>query len=259
MAGVCLYVNDSLSPRSHEACRRIIATLGVDTPMEALDEGRFEDDFPEMSIYVGKKKDGRVYNVRIYDMRRSRMKREITAKSGVLRAAENGRDLVVDLFDVRIDPFSEDVRGPGYLGRSTVTVYDALRQRAYRRTEKDMAIWELVDGIAGSPERSPWMTSQDVARKRMRYAVEMSKRLCLAASCVTFALLGIPLGVRAHRRESSAGVAISLLLVFNFYLFVIVAEALSGRPETRPDLIVWLPVLLSILLGMLLVRKTNHG
>jgi lipopolysaccharide export system permease protein len=87
--------------------------------------------------------------------------------------------------------------------------------------------------------------------------VEANKRLALALSCFAFTLLGIPLGMRSKRKESSVGVAISLLLVFLFYLFIIVANSLVGRPELRPDMIVWIPVILAEIIGFGLVRRLN--
>ena len=70
-------------------------------------------------------------------------------------------------------------------------------------------------------------------------------------------LLGIPLGIKAHRKESSIGIAMSLFLVFNFYLFIIIGESLAARPETYPHLVVWAPVLVSLTLGLFIMRRAN--
>jgi lipopolysaccharide export system permease protein len=81
--------------------------------------------------------------------------------------------------------------------------------------------------------------------------------LALSVSCFAFTLLGIPLGVRSRRKESSIGVLISLVLVFFFYFFIIVADALIGHPEFRPDLIIWIPVLLAEIVGAIMIRRLN--
>jgi lipopolysaccharide export system permease protein len=91
----------------------------------------------------------------------------------------------------------------------------------------------------------------------MVFAVELNKRIVLAVACFAFVLLGVPLGVTAHRKESSVGLGISLFLVFNFYLFVIIAESLARKPEFRPDLIIWIPVLIAVTLGSYLIERTN--
>jgi lipopolysaccharide export system permease protein len=87
--------------------------------------------------------------------------------------------------------------------------------------------------------------------------VELNKRLVLALSSFAFVWLGIPLGTRAHRKESSIGIGISLLLVTVFYLFVITGESLAKYPGAFPYVIVWIPVLTSLGLGAYLIGKSN--
>jgi len=79
----------------------------------------------------------------------------------------------------------------------------------------------------------------------------------LSGAAYVFVLLGVPLGVKAHRKESSVGVALALFLIFVFYLFVILAETLVKHPEFRPDLIIWVPVLICIELGIYLLKRFN--
>jgi len=257
LAVLCLYINNELWPRSHHACRGLIASLGVMSPVEMLDEGRFIDDFPGLTVYIGRKKDDRIHNVRIYDVRDPALKREIYAKSGVIRTGRRGRDLVIDLYDARVDPFSAETPGAGYFSSSTVTVRNALYHRGYRKREKDMTMTELIEGMRHPSNLFPALGRKDLERQRMSFAVELNKRLCLSISCLAFIFLGIPLGAAAHRKESSAGVGISIFLVLNFYLFIIIAESLAKHPEVRPDLITWLPVVISLGLGSYLVRRVN--
>ena len=70
-------------------------------------------------------------------------------------------------------------------------------------------------------------------------------------------VIGIPLGLRSRRRESTVGVAISLGLVFVFYLFIVLADALVNRPALRPDLIIWIPVLVGEAAGFYLLWRNN--
>jgi len=101
------------------------------------------------------------------------------------------------------------------------------------------------------------LSADDVAKKKTLLAVEFHKRLALSFACFSFVLLGVPLGIKGHRKESSIGVAVSLFLVFNFYAFIIVAESMAKYPAVRPDLIVWMPVIISMVLGTVLMRRVN--
>lgn len=255
--GMCLHINNDLAPASHFARRSIAAEIGAMSPLEILDEGRFIQDFPGLTVYIGRKRGAQLQNVRIYDLRTPGIKREIRAESGTMRVAANGEDVIVDLRDVRVDPFSDEHPGAAFCERLPVRIENALRKKVYVKRTKDMNFGELVEGMRHTRSLFPNLEEEHVGRRRMGLAVELNKRLALSFSCLAFVLLGIPLGIRAHRKESSIGVALGLFVVFNFYLFIVVAESLKGRPALYPYLIVWIPVAVSMGLGARLLSRAN--
>ena len=46
---VCIYVNAFAAPNSHFARRRLLMNIGVDEPLELIEEGRWVRDFPAWS------------------------------------------------------------------------------------------------------------------------------------------------------------------------------------------------------------------
>jgi lipopolysaccharide export system permease protein len=250
---LCLYINTELAPASHYARRRLSASLVAGKPLALFEEGRFIRDFEGLIVYVGRKKGNRVKNVRIYELGETR--REIQAESGVVSVATNGTDLNIDLFDVRIDPFHPDRPGAAYCVKWSTSITNALSARSYRKRVEDMNAMELVNGIRHVETQFPSLDLEDLHKQRTAVKVELNKRIALSAACFAFVIIGIPLGITAHRKESSIGVGISLFLVFNFYLFVVVAESLAECPQTVPELIVWLPVLLFGGLGYYLIER----
>lgn len=96
---------------------------------------------------------------------------------------------------------------------------------------------------------------EDQVVYRMSLLVEASTRLALSFACYAFVILGVALGIKIHRRESTIGIAVALLLVFFFYFFIIIADSLVAYPQFQPHLIVWIPFIISEVLGFYLIQR----
>jgi lipopolysaccharide export system permease protein len=256
----CVYINNWVVPYAHCSQYTAMTRLKTESPLKLLEEGRFIQDFEGYTVYIGKKKGNQLKDIRIYETRKEGINREVRAKTGLVKIATNDQaeaEMIIDLFDVKVNPFTEDKPWPAFLGQYSVKIGNLGHKREYRKKEDDLFLGELIASIRDPVRVFSQLKGKDMTVPSMILAVQLNKRFVLAISCLAFVLLGVPLGIKAHRKESSIGVAISLFLVFNFYLFIVIAETLDRRPETRPDLIIWVPVLICIELGIYLLRRLN--
>lgn len=261
MASVCFYLNATLIPTSYHARRVALRQLGIESPLQLIEEGRPIRDFPGITFYVGAKHGQNIEDVLIYQMQRGSPARTIRAKTGTVSPTADKTGLLIDLYDVRIDPFYDDRPGPGTashfpyvidLSRLTGTDKEGTVKR-----KSDMTLLELIDARERINQLYPGLDVKARTIMDTALQVEFHKRIVLALACFAFVLLGAPLATKTHRQETTIGIGISLGLIFAFYLFIIAAETLIKYPWTQPHLIVWIPALVSIGLGLILIKRCD--
>ena len=265
LSAVCLFINAEIAPRSHYLRYKMLRELGEVDPLALLEEGRFTSDFPGVKIYVGKKSGARLEDIVIFQFAETGARAEVRAQSGRV-ACDLGRQVMdIVLEQVRLTEY--DKNAPDDLAKARTLTAESypvsldlrklLKKGKFNKKPASLSLGELVRAIRAVRQTFPDLQEKGVPRMRIKLAVEANKRLALALSCFSFALLGIPLGIRAHRKESSVGIGLSLALLFVYYLFIIVADSLLDRPAWRPDLIPWIPVLGGQMLGGFLLYRNR--
>ena len=84
---------------------------------------------------------------------------------------------------------------------------------------------------------------------------ELAQRYTVPMASLIFAMIGVPLGMQPNRRSSSAGFALSVIIIFIYYAGMVMATAFGRGGALPPMLAVWLPNIISGAVGLYLVRK----
>jgi lipopolysaccharide export system permease protein len=83
-------------------------------------------------------------------------------------------------------------------------------------------------------------------------SIELNKKLTIPLSCLVFALIGLPLGIRAHRSVRARGFTIGLALVLIYYLLRLSGEALVETGRLSPVVGTWTPNGIFAIAGIIL-------
>lgn len=261
---ICFAFAGYISPNGAYANKQI-QKMGNINPIDLLEEGAFIHDIPGIQISVDRKKGSQVEGVLAYELDGSKIKHCVRAQTGELHYDEETQQLLIDLYNVRIETpdrdNSLDLAGERYITAEhyplKLDVKEMMKKSSVRRKTKNMTISHLV-ALRNMLEENLQGLGDALAVERMKIDMEISKRFATALSCLTFALIAIPLGTQHHRKESTASIGLSLLVILVFYGFQILADALRGHPSARPDLIIWIPVLAGQVYGLArLMKRTN--
>ena len=95
--------------------------------------------------------------------------------------------------------------------------------------------------------------------KRLKYTLQINKRITYSLACLAFAAIGIPLGISVHRGEKAIGFAVSLPLFLAYYVADSMIRQLHKKPDLHPEILQWLPNIILIALGLWLFRRIYRG
>jgi len=85
------------------------------------------------------------------------------------------------------------------------------------------------------------------------YEREIHRRYASSFACLAFAFIGIPLGVKARRKDTSSGLILSLLIGVAYFF----CGMIGGKSHTGVQLAAWGPNVVSVLLGLVLLRRAR--
>lgn len=278
LCGVCAWVNLELGPRSRVAYKDLLTRMRVQMAGSILQEGRFVKDIPNCIIYVGKNDGRNLTDVKVYWLENgTNITLWMRAPRGAYEFNPTNGHLALQLFDSTSVALMGGQWHPGGTGEWTYETNVTLAANSPESISiSDMTFGQLRQELRNLERRlnfappSPRMSPEQL-REQLRLVrqqkedlalpvlVQMHWRVSFAFACFGFTLVGIPLGIRLHRRETNVGVAIALGLVLVYYSFILMGQSLAARPEWMPQIIVWLPNFLFQIVGAVLLWRANKG
>jgi lipopolysaccharide export system permease protein len=87
------------------------------------------------------------------------------------------------------------------------------------------------------------------------YTVEVHKKYAIPASCIIFAIIGVPLGALAKRSGVGAGAGLSIGFFVLYWIFLIGGEKLADRAVITPFWGMWGGNLILLLIGIYLTWR----
>jgi len=212
------------------------------------------EDFPGYLLYVDRidEQTGRWMKVLLFDLSSATEERLVVAAEADFASDQRDgaawlklRDTVThQLQPARPDKYTQNLNAEMEV-RLTPLVAPGVRQQFGVRAT---ATADLIErsGDAAVP-----------AADRRDARIELHKRVAIPAATLAFALVAFPLGVRNRRGGKSFGLTVSVLLVVVYYVLHNNGELLAATGRVGVAFGIWLPNLLLLGLGVVLLRRVS--
>ncbi len=260
MSIVCGLFNLQIAPECRIAYKNLVQQIGVNQPVEMLTENRFIDDFPGFVVYVGKVSGEHLSDVLIYTLdSEGKIESRVQAEEALVKSDPVGKHIRLSLWRARRLSRTEGNGSFKVLPLNLDTSAGPPKQAEPKLSE--MTFRQLLAKIRELERMKidPELRTDPTLRIDTTPAlVQLQRQLAVSFAPIGFTLIGIPLGIRAHRRETSAGVAMALILVLIYYSFLILAQAMETRTGAAP-LLLWVPDFLFQFVGGALLWRANRG
>lgn len=272
-AAVALYVNFEASPRARTQSQRELTAAVRANPLNFIVPKTFIRDFRGTVIYVGEKRGAELRDIWLWELDEDRrVRRLVRAESGRVDYDEATNTLIPTLVRAKTEErdsdnpedFSKSPRAPSVEKAEEVRIplEDYFGKNTYRRK----AEWQPYSDLRAEqaklaregPKSSAPADAAEHQRQEMKLELIVQERFNLSLAVFSFALIGVPLGIKVSRRETSANLGLALGLVLTYYLLTVVVKWLDRLPHYRPDLLMWVPNLALIGLGVWLFSRLDR-
>jgi lipopolysaccharide export system permease protein len=281
LCALSAWVNMDIGPRCRVAYTGMIARIRAELIGVYLPEGRIiRADMPGTRtnaylLYVGKNRQRELSDVMAYQLEHdTNVVAIIKADRGKYELDATNNMINLYLYDARILRMSE--------GKGTPAVSDLIVHLDSNQSRKsggpprlsDMTFLQLWNELHDVEKRFSLplarrlttnelrVVKQQLAKERADITtpirVYIHRQVAFSFACFGFTLVGIPLGIRVHRRETNVGIAIALLLAGIYFSMILLAQSLDTKPQYAPYLIVWLPNFVFQAVGAVLLWRANR-
>jgi len=275
-SGLCLWINLSIAPKAKNKIEQMFVDMATRNAKTILVPGQMITAFPGNIIYFEEGDASKMSQLSLYKINGNReVDLFVHAKEGAFEMEEievEGQELgefesylhVENSYmasrEDAVDEFGIATWGLTMIRDTALPAVD-LSQLDNRRLKAGMLTnVELHNYLNGDkiPEDDEGNPRELERHERNKFRAEISKRWSFSLACVTFGLMGIPLGITAQRRETSIGFVLSLGVACAYFFFIIIGDTFASKGSVLPHVLMWLPNLLFLGIGIHLFRRLSN-
>ncbi len=250
LSAICLWLNIKVAPEAKRDVETIVTDTIIQDPRSLLRAGVDQSRIRNVKV-DSRHDDGDVFhNFHIFVMDNS----EASGIGGAYIHADTAETVVdEEKKQIRLRLTGAYSDGPAGPNENFTMLSEEL----------EWMVVDYSDDLRRKPKPSA-MTNGEIDRFlaehpdlpeewRARFRAEQQRRYTSSFACLAFALIGVPLGIKARRRDTSSGLVISLAIGALYFL----AGSLMESSKEDGQWILWLPNVVCLGLGIVLFRRAR--
>jgi lipopolysaccharide export system permease protein len=239
--------------------KRLFYRVVADNPETLFQEGQVLDKMPGYRIYTGKRNGTELKDLHIMQITGATTA-YIRATDATLHAKPGSLDFMLNLRDEHLEQAGsgagDKTQALGFNSKWLSFSLAKLQEDTVRINASMKSTPALSQEVSTGKDCFTGVELTPVQKSLSH--TELNKRYSFSLASITFALVGIPLGITAQRRETSMGFVIGIATALAYMSFIILAEALGEKPGAMPHLLMWLPNVLFLGIGAWMFRKLSR-
>jgi lipopolysaccharide export system permease protein len=268
---LALHANFNAMPYARVQYEREFDEAKRTRPLSLILPKTFVRNFKHCVIYVGEKQDTLLRDLWIWKLdAEGRVRTLVRAESGRLDYDADANEAILTLTHALVE--DRDDKNPE-------NFTEAQRLASFDQYGPERLTLERLFGAKKDREKKlQWMTYAELQQEQLRLAAPTSSfpdtksrdravmkvrltvqdKINKALAVFSLALIGVPLGIKVSRRETSANLGVAVLLTLGYYMMTVMVGWLDRHPEYRPDLLLWLPNVVLIGLAVWLFGRIDR-
>jgi len=254
-----LWLNMNVVPQAKASTRQLVYEQAVRDPGSLLKPGVVQGDFKgngqelQKLLIEGKNGDwlqGFHFYVLPTAENATNDKTYIHAARAALSVDTKKSQLRLKLEDAYFE--SRDAKGNiqmVFAGEAEPLVIDLKGVNEQKMRPRMMSNEQIRQAIAANP-------AMDL-KTMLKLKSEIMSRFALSLACLAFAFVGVPLGLQTHRKDTSRGLMISVLIGTGYFLITMLADQVKSGFAMA--CVLWAPNLLCVVIGLVLFRRVRFN
>jgi lipopolysaccharide export system permease protein len=270
LALLSAWLNLEIAPSANTEYRRLLLGSAKDNPASVIVPGKLNRQFPGMVIRAAERDGEILRDFWLWSVdERGRLTQTVHAREARLAPGLNSKGegiLRVELTDARLEkrqPGDETFASPSSFIQAKTTSLEFAASGVFKDGEnfqrklRWLTTMELLDAVEKGWQVAPNATRKEKELGQMLAMTQLMSHLASAFSVFSLAFLAVPLAVRVGRSETFVNAAIALGIALSYYLLTSMAAYVKD-PDLRPDLLIWLPNVVVVVLAWTLLRRASR-